>query len=90
MHWSAILKTMMKDCEVLVTKYISLNGIPKFLVVASGVVNGRYLHFKQLYCLYNGIAYIINYTGEAGKKDTYAIIAGDILNSFHPMKTNMQ
>jgi hypothetical protein len=43
-----------------------------------------------VYCLYNGIAYIINYIGEAGKKDPYAIIAGDVLNSFQPMKTNIQ
>ncbi|MEP6466110.1 MAG: hypothetical protein ABJB05_07375 [Parafilimonas sp.] len=83
----AQLRKSITDCKVMVTKDVSANGIPKFLVVANGIVDGKYLYFKQLYCLYNNIAYIINYTGEAGIKDPYAIAAGDILNSFKPLKT---
>jgi hypothetical protein len=84
------LRKNMKDCRVTVTKDISGNGVPKFLVIANGIVDGKYLYFKQLYCLYDNVAYIINYTGEAGIKDPYALAAGDILNSFTPQKTMSQ
>lgn len=78
----------LQHCEVMITKDISLNNVPRFLVVANGMVNKKHLYFKQLYCIYNNIAYIINYTGEAGKKDPFAIIAGDILSSFQPQVSN--
>ncbi|HEY2727280.1 MAG TPA: hypothetical protein VGI61_08915 [Parafilimonas sp.] len=84
------LRKTMNDCKVMITKDVSADGIPKFLVVANGIVDGKYLYFKQLYCLYNNIAYVINYTGEAGIKDPYALTAGDILNSFKPQKTISQ
>lgn len=80
-------RKMMKDCKVMVTKDVSRDGFPQFLVVANGVVSEKYIYVKQLYCLYNNIAYIVNYMGEAGIKDPYAIAAGDILNSFKPQKT---
>lgn len=80
-------RKLMKDCRVMVAKDISQDGISKFLVVANGLVNGQYIYTKQIYCVHNNIAYIINYMGEAGIKDPYAITAGDILSSFKPAKT---
>ncbi len=80
----------MQDCRVMITKDVSHDGIPQFLVVANGLVNGKYVYVKQLYCLYQRIAYVINYLGEAGIKDPYAIAAGDIISSFKPLKTRSQ
>ena len=70
----------------MVAKDVSDDGLQKFLVVANGILNGDYVYVKQLYCIYDNVAYIFDYTGEAGIKDPYAIIAGDILNSFKPQK----
>ena len=84
------LRKMMKDCRVMVAKDVSEDGIQKFLVVANGLLNGKYVYVKQLYSIYNHVAYIIDYTGEAGIKDPYAIIAGDILNSLKPQKMTRQ
>lgn len=80
-------RKLLKDCRMMVTKDISHNGIPEYLVVANGLLDGKYIYVKQVYCLYNNVAYTINYIGEAGIKDPYAIIAGDILSSFKPVKT---
>jgi len=80
-------RKLMKDCRVMVTKDISQDGISKYLVVANGIVDGKYVYVKQVYCLNNNIAYIINYIGEAGIKDPFAIAAGDILASFKPDKS---
>lgn len=80
-------KKLLKDCRMMVSKDISRNGIPEYLVVANGMLDGKYIYVKQVYCLYNNVAYTINYIGEAGIKDPYAIIAGDILSSFQPVKT---
>jgi hypothetical protein len=83
-------RKLLKDCRVMVTKDVSHNGIPEYLVVANGLLDGKYIYVKQLYCLYNNVAYTVNYIGEAGIKDPYAIIAGDILSSFKPVRTISQ
>ncbi len=81
------LKTTLQDVHVMVNKSIAANGLRLYLVVYNGMAGGQYLYWKQLYCLYNNVAYIITYTGQAGKKDRYAIEGGDILNSFTPLFT---
>ncbi len=78
------LRKLMKDCRVMLNKYVVVNGINMYLVILNGIFGKQYRYFKQLFCLYNGAGYMLTYTGEAEKKDAYGIIAGDILTSFKP------
>jgi hypothetical protein len=77
-------RKIIQDLRLMVNKHVTMNGIPMYLVIYNGVYNGRYLYWKQLFCLYDNVAYMLTYTGAAGKKDKYAIEGGDILSSFKP------
>ena len=77
-------KEIVKDIRLMVHKDVVMNGIPMYLLVYNGVVNGQYLYFKQLYCLYKNGAFVLTYTGQAGKEDRFKIVSGDMLNSFRP------
>lgn len=77
-------KKMIKDTRVMANRYITINGIPMYLVVYNGIFSGQYLYWKQLFCVHKNVFYILTYSGEAGKKDKYAITGGDILFSFRP------
>ncbi len=78
------LKKNIQDVRVMVNKYVTVNGIRMYLVVYNGLFNGQYLYCKQLFCLYQNVAYMLSYNGEAGKKDHFAIPSGDMLFSFRP------
>ncbi len=75
----------LRDVHVMVHKDITTRSdMPMYLVVFHAVSNGQYLYWKQVYCLYDNVFYLITYIGEAGKKDRFAIAGGDMLNSFSP------
>lgn len=82
------MKKSLQDVRVMVNKDITKQpNMPMYLVVYNGLANGQYLYWKQVFCLYQNVAYIITYTGEAGRKDPFAIAGGDVLSSFAPLST---
>ena len=79
------IKKSLKEVRVMANRDITTRAdMPMYLVVYNGLANGQYLYWKQVYCLYDNVSYVLTYTGEAGRKDPFAITGGDMLNSFAP------
>lgn len=76
-------KKHLKDCKLMVDKPMQLFGTDVYFVMYNGInEQGQYLYFKQNFMIHNGAFYILTYSGEAGKKDAFATIGGDMMMTF--------
>jgi len=79
----AQLEAMFDDFKIISSKKTELSKLPAYEIIhTSKSEQGKYLKFRQIWTIYNDIAYVITYTAEENKFDKYFENFDKIFTSF--------